>query len=205
MTLTELHPFVLPSVIGCPTPTVNHHLLQSAIAFCRKTLCYTETLDSVVADGVSNNFDLDTPRGFNSIRVLSFGINGIDKSKTLVDPRRGLQLSRSSNAGEFAFTPNSSTISIYPTCAKDDLIDVDVALEPSINLVSLPDDVFREYANDIATGALSTLMRMPKTAWENQNLSMANMSMFNGRCATIAMKVSRGRSASKMRNHKSYF
>ena len=201
----DFYPYVMPSVLGCPVPILNIHIRQAAITFCRKTLCYPMTLDTVLADGVSTSYDLEIPAGFNAVRVIGLGINGIDKSKTLVDPRKGVQLSRSSNAGEFAFTPNASTISIYPARDVGDKIDVDVALEPSITSSTLPSDMFNEYTNEIAMGALGTLMRLPGVVWENQKLGNENLILFNGRCATIAMKISRGRSAAKMRNHKSYF
>ena len=57
--LDQFHPFILPDVMGCPVPTMNHHLLLAAREFCQKTKAWSVWLDSVTATGTTNQFDHD--------------------------------------------------------------------------------------------------------------------------------------------------
>jgi hypothetical protein len=45
----DFGPFVLPYVVGCPLPTMVHHVRLAAIEFCKRTKCWARNLEPVTA------------------------------------------------------------------------------------------------------------------------------------------------------------
>ncbi len=92
MIWSDFYSWVLPSVQGCPNPTLDLHIRQSAIEFCRRTLCWVRTLDPVEANGMDIRFDLDLLSQTQAVKLMAVAVNGLEY--LLVDTQRGLQLVR---------------------------------------------------------------------------------------------------------------
>ena len=92
MIWSDFYSWVLPSVPGCPNPTLDLHIRQAAIEFCRRTLCLVRTLDPVEANGMDIRFDLDLLSQTQAVKLMAVAVNGLEY--LLVDTQRGLQLVR---------------------------------------------------------------------------------------------------------------
>ena len=201
MNWVDFYPFVLPDVIGCPEPTLDHHIRRAAIDLCRKTLCYTQTLDPLLADGVSNTVSIDTPSATEIVRVMAVTVDG--KTFSLAGVQQAHAYVASQFPGEYAFQEDNQNLSIYPLQLAGIVVSVDAALMPTMKATRL-DDMFTTYVQDIAYGAVASLAMIPSQAWSNPQLAGHSAGMFRSRCDTLALKISRGRAASKMRNFKQY-
>lgn len=202
MLLADFYPYVLPSVIGAPDPVVDHHIRQACIEFCRRTLCYTKTLAPIVADGIETKFTIVPPSETEVIKVMGVAVDG--RPWTVVDTQRGIELVRNDSYQDFAFTEDRETIDVYPLQALDIEILVDAALVPTYTATTIDSDVVGRYMQDIAMGALASLQMMPKTEWSDPGHAKVNAHMFNSRCATVAMVISRGQANAKLRGFKTF-
>ena len=202
MIWSDFYSWVLPSVQGCPNPTLDLHIRQSAIDFCRRTLCWVRTLDPVEANGMDIRFDLDLPSQTQAVKLMAVAINGLEY--LLVDTQRGLQLVRQGSGADFSFTQDKLTLDVHPLRARGDSIEVDMALAPSFNAISIETDVASPYVHEIAQGALATLQMMTGVAWSEPNLAAANKVLFNQRVATVAMHFARGQGAASVVSGRTY-
>ena len=203
MNWDKFYPHVLPYVIGCPLPTVDHHIKQAVIEFCRRTLCYSVTLDPITGDGAATNFELDLPVKTDIVKIEGLAVNG--RNCGLVDTRQGRELVRSHFRGDFAFTEDNSTINVFPAPDLGYEILVDVSLTPNQDATSIENGFIEQYIRDIAYGVLENLMLIPKTTWENIAMAQINGAKFNSAVSTVAAKISRGRSTARMRRAKKFF
>lgn len=201
MLWSDFYPWVLPSVIGCPNPTLDLHIRQAVIEFCRKTACYTVTLDAITANGTDTQFDLDLPAQTQLVRIMAASVNGRDYP--LVDTLRGQQLVRSQSPQDFIFSADKLTVDVWPLRATGDLIGLEAMLTPSHTASQIDSDVISPYVQDIAFGALGSLMLMP-AEWGSPNLAVANKGLFKSRIDTVAMHFARGQSGAKLRSFKTY-
>jgi hypothetical protein len=202
MIWSDFYSWVLPSVPGCPNPTLDLHIRQAAIEFCRGTLCWVRTLDAVEANGMDIRFDLDLPSQTQAVKLMAVAVNGLQY--LLVDTQRGLQLVRQGCGADFSFTQDKLTLDVHPLRARGDSIEVDMALAPSFNASSIETDVASPYVQEIAQGALATLQMMAGVAWSDPALAGINKALFNQRVATVAMHFARGQGAARVFSGRTY-
>ena len=202
MIWADFYSWVLPSVSGCPNPTLDLHIRQAAIDFCRRTLCWVRTLDPVEANGMDIRFDLDLPSQTQTVKLMAVAVNG--REYLLVDTQRGLQLVRQGSGADFSFTQDKLTLDVHPLRGRGDSIVVDMALAPSFNASSIETDVASPHTQEIAQGALATLQMMAGVAWSDPGLAGANKALFNQRVATVAMHFARGQGAARVVSSRTY-
>jgi len=202
MIWSDFYPWVLSSVPGCPNPTLDLHIRQSAIEFCRRTLCWVRTLDPVEANGMDIRFDLDLPSQTQAVKLMAVAVNR--REYLLVDTQRGLQLVRQGSGADFSFTQDKLTLDVHPLRARGDSIEVDMALAPSFNASSIETDVASPHTQEIAQGALATLQMMAGVAWSDPGLAAVNKALFNQRVATVAMHFARGQGAARVFSSRTY-
>jgi len=202
MQWSEFNPYVAPYVIGCPDPLIEQHARLAAIEFCRRTSCWQKTLDPVVTDGVSNLVELENETGLQIIKIKAVSVDG--RSHPVTDSSNGLKLARSGSTQNYCFTQDNKTLHISPLQVSGIAVQVDAVLAPSRTAATLDDVIGAEYLHDIALGAITSLMRLPKQPWTDYNAAGIYSTQFTSRIATVAAKVSRGFMAQKMRSHASY-
>lgn len=203
MLWSDIYPYVLPNVTGCPDPLLDLHIRQAAIEFCRRTLCDKRTLDPITIYYVDAVVELDLPSQTQPVKLLNVTVN--DLECTVVDTSAGRQAINQASNQTFCFTTDKKTLTFNPVLPLSDVVTATMALAPSYTATSINTDVASPYMQDIAFGALATLHMMPGQAWSDASLSAANRALFSQRIATIAAHFSRGQASVKMRNFKTYF
>lgn len=197
-------PYVLPFVVGCPIPTLEHHARLAAIDWCRRTLVLQRDLDPVLADGSTHAVAIEAPAGYTTIRALAVAVDGTERE--LVTPRIGQQFSRSNHPGDFVWTGDNLTLQVYPLEKAGAEVVVTVALMPSLeDSPGLDDDVAMEYADDISLGIIARIARVPKQEFSDLGLSVDHQARYEARRSTVAAKVARGLSAAKTRTPTKFF
>ncbi len=202
MIWSDFYSWVLPSVPGSPNPTLDLHIRQAAIEFCRRTLCWVRTLDPVETNGMDIRFDLDLPSQTQAVKLMAVAVNR--REYLLVDTQRGLQLVRQGSGADFSFTQDKLTLDVHPLRQRGDSIEVDMALAPSFNASSIETDVASPYVQEIAQGALATLQTIAGVAWSDPGLAAVNKALFNQRVATVAMHFARGQGAARVVSSRTY-
>lgn len=202
MLLSEFYPYVLPYVIGCPLPVVDHHARLATIEFCRRTSCWQKTMDPINSNGVDHLIELDQDTGLQIVKVKAVTVDGINWP--LVDSSAGLALLRSGSQQSFCFTQDNKILHIHPLQVAGIAVQVDAVLAPSRTATTIDDVIGNDYLQDMAHGAVASIQRIPAQEFTDINSAVAEQQQFNNRIGTVAAKVSRGFLAQKMRSHASY-
>ena len=194
-TWADFEPFVLPDVPGCPDATIEHHLRQAAIEFCRFTKVWQADLTAIVGDGASTVFAMPKPTDGEVCKLLSVTVNvaGFAPMRPdLLTPEDGAARIRDSDLRPCAFTGDLSGLVVWPAQPAGASIVANVALMPSQAAATFPTSVFNQHAADIAAGALSTLLAQPKKDWTDIPGAAIQAAKFSSGKATVARTVERG-------------
>jgi len=165
----DFHPLVLPSAPECPIPVADNALRLAARDFCVRTRAWRETED-LEAQGDTNLFDIDIPTGTELVRFTSadvggkdfsvFGLGLLPKDWAERDPRPGLY-----HVADAAYR-------VFPMPIAGAAMVIEAAVMPGMTGTGVSDEVFRLYAENIASGALCRLMKLPRQPWTD--LAMAS-------------------------------
>lgn len=201
MQWSEFQPYVLPYVIGCPDPLLEHHARLATIEFCRRTLCLTKTLPAVLADGTTNTVNLTPGTGRQVIKVKAVEVDGY--SWPVISTFHGQDLARADSTADFAYMTDPDTLAVHPLQAENAPVVVDAAIAPTMASTDCPDELL-PYMQDIAMGVIASLQLVPNHAFTNSQHASVSQSGFNARVSTIAAKMARGQAAAKMRSKTTY-
>jgi hypothetical protein len=208
VTWDDFSPFILPHVPDCPDATVEHHALLAAIAFCRHTHAWQQPLAALTGDGSETSFQMVRPTDAEVAKIISVavtepGLAGTDAG--LPPPISGAQHIMDGMLGLIAFTTNLRTLVVWPAQPAGTSIIATVSLKPSLTAATIPEDLFAHYAQDIAAGALATILAMPNKAWTDLPTAAVRAAEFNARKAAVARIVERGFAKSGRRNTTRWF
>ena len=201
MQWSEFNPYVIQFVIGCPDPLIEQHARLAAIEFCRRTLCWQQTLDPLFTNGTDTLVELEPDSGVQFVKVKSVSVGGF--THPLTDSVNGLAMLRQGSQQPFCFTQDNKTLNIHPLQVAQVPVVIEAAMSPTLKATSF-DDALGEYLHDIASGAIASLMRVPGQPWTDYNASNIHSVQFASRISTVSAKVSRGFMSQKMRGHSSY-
>lgn len=189
----DFEPYVMPFVSGCPLPVLEHHARLVAMDFCRRTLCFTRTLEPLMA--MAADIEMEPPRHTQIVKVKAVAVDG--KEVALASHGRGNALLRSGHTGDLAFTEDNRTLFVYPVVPRAQVV-VDAALAPTLTATGLDDLIAGEYAQDMAHGIIAAIQRIPKQDFTDMAASAVSEQLYRSRITTVAAKIARGQVGAKM-------
>lgn len=208
--LADLYPFVLPQVRGCDSDTVDFHLRQAAIEFCRRAQCWRQEIP-IQAQANVESYLIPLPADSVASMLLDFELldsNGLSKDKFhLVNANRGRKLERAHRFSAWVFlSDDGKTISVQPIpdSSTQTLVPY-VSLKPAQAAATLPDFLVEENARTIAAGALAELLNLSKVAWANPGKAVDERAKFLSECGVASVRASRGNARSKTRSRGCFF
>lgn len=154
----DFEPYVMPYVIGCPQPLMEHHVRQAAIEFFRDTKAWRLRLEPELTDGLTPAVDLWTPRESLVLDVEDVAVNG--ERWPLVTPDVGDQMALHDDDTWFCFTRDGRELEVYPLQAQGLEVVATVNLLPTEDSTGMPDP-FKPYARHIALGAVGSIKALP--------------------------------------------
>ena len=199
----DFSPFVAPYVIGCPVPVLEHHARLVVRDWCRKTLSYQQTLDLVPVIADSVQVPIVAPAGAAVVKVLAVTVGGRDH--TLVSFQKGQQYERTQEPADYCYTADNLVLTVHQQQAADTPVVITAALMPALDASEVADRLFDQYAEDMAAGIVSAVMRLPKQDFTDFALAEQNQARYEARRATVAAKIARGLSAAKTRHPVSFY
>jgi hypothetical protein len=181
---------VLPYAKGCPDDLAIDHIRKAARQFCERTLAWHLTAAPIVAvDGVSK-YTLQLPEQSELVKLIACEVDGCP----FLVPNwlRGSSMQRRSS-GPYAVISGYNDVTISPTPKAGASIVTDVAVKPSMDAYEWDDDL-AGFADDVAQGALATLLGMPKeaAAWADAQAASRAFTRFNERCDDLKARVAAG-------------
>lgn len=189
MKWSDFAPLVMPYAIGCPMPVLEHHAKMVSIEWCKKTMCWQESLDPVLSDGTPL-LEMEAPTGTQVAKVLSVKVG--ERERDLVAPDAGRTMARNGHPGDFVFTMDNETLQIYQAPTLDEPVVVDAALAPSLTATGMPDRLFNQHGPDIAKGIIAAIKALPGQAFSDPMESDRKQAEYMARRKVIAAKTSLG-------------
>jgi hypothetical protein len=144
-------------VPGCPVPLIEDEVREAAIEFCRRTSIYTYDQTASVTAGDSE-VDIVVP---DNTSLVAVNYIEVDESR------------------EYDLTVEDDTILFSSDAASSFDMTINMALKPEQAATSLPDILFDDYFQGIASGAKAKLMIMPKKEWSDPQLAMVHSGIFD--------------------------
>ena len=146
-TWAEFHSLVLPSVLGCPIPTMDNALRLTARDFCKRTREWRES-ESFTAQGIVNLFDIDIPPGTELVRIISADVAGdplaiygrgeLPTDWATCTPPDGL------------YHVGTTEYRVFPVPAAGAVVTVESAVMPTNAGTGISDDVFAHHAEALS-------------------------------------------------------
>lgn len=160
--VSDIFPWVLPHVIGCPEPLAAQAVTDYAIAFCEDSLAIRQRLDGFSTVSGTAQYTLTQPTDQLIARVLDVWVDNAKLSPVAsnVPAPPVPELRRP----EFYYTTRSGSVTVlnlYPTPDSAYTVVVDVALRPVRGAATLQDDLFDVWLDVLVSGALGRLMSTP--------------------------------------------
>lgn len=163
----------------------------------------TEGFEVPATDGVATEFTMSPPAESEIVKLLSVAVD--DDPIEVVEASKGVAFRRRGTHADLAFTRDRKTLVVYPAPEAGTVIHVEAALRPSDDAAGLPDEFADLYRQDIAKGAVASLLLMPKQDWSDPGTGADLMRMFVDRIGTVGAQVARGFSRGPLRTKAYWF
>lgn len=137
-------------------------------------------------------------------KLLKFTVNGVKKNVATPDMGEDVTMYRS--MPDLAWTVDRINFNVTPApFLADTQYGLVVALQPTLNALTLPDEIGTVYCEEIAFGALYRLERMNGRQWSNDQDSARNREDFERRVGAIAAQAAKGFSRGRQRVKAHFF
>ena len=184
----DFFPYVLPEVIGAPEPVVLLAVRNACIEFCEKSLVLTRDHDPITVLPNIVDYDLEPPRGYLVVKVQKAWIenNKIDPlapdfvRDASVYNRLFASYQSAPSTPTAYLQKEERTITIWPVPDRKltNGLTLRVALKPTRSSDTIDDVIFEEYAETIASGALTRLMSSAEKPYTNMDMAVVHQAKF---------------------------
>lgn len=172
MTLDDLLPDARLHLPGAPDILIKDHLRQSFVRFCRDTHAWREELTPVYpVKGVSRYY-LDLPEGSEVVAVRSATQGGQSVPATL-------------NVFGLLTLPKLNTLAPVTVVA---------VLQPTDTANEIPERLVRHHRQGLVSGAIETLVTMPKQEWSNPAAAEYHTNQYAHHVAQAKIRAAAGES-----------
>ena len=173
------HPFVVPDVMGCPNPLVDHALRQAAREFCQRSSVWREWADSFTATGLLQRFDFDLPGQAELVAatratVAGKGIQVLGSHFLPAD----WQLTDTTFTSDALIHISMTEYMLYPMPSAGEVVSIEMALKPSLTASGVGDDVYNKWAEVVSKGALYRLLSSPGKPYTDLQAAALSKSVF---------------------------
>lgn len=176
--LTDLMNDVLPYTPGCPNPVVRRELRKSAQRFCRETMVLQIDVEPItVAAGVTDvDLTLYCPSQTRPVKAIEVNVDGRVVASISKDGLRTLNPQYQQAAAgtvQRYFAKNEDAITLFPAPALDSVVRLTLAICPTDNAQTFPDELGGLWRNAIVGGAIQRICAVPGQPYTSMEL--ANM------------------------------
>lgn len=155
-------------MVSCPDPVIAQALVDTAIAFCERSLIVRYTPDPVSTTAELGTYDFDVPTNQEFSRVVYLTANA-EPLRPVVHEQLPLPLSEPGVPTHYYVTQNESelTLVLYPTPDAAYSIAMELALRPTRTAQYLEDALYTYWLDALAHGTIARLMELPGQPYSN--------------------------------------
>lgn len=184
----DFFPNILPEVPGAAEMVVLNAVRNAVIEFCEKSLVVQRDHDPVTLIEGKVDYDLEPPGGYLVVKVMKAWLenNPLDPLAPDLVREAGVYNRLFSSYQKANSTPRAylqkdeRTITVWspPEKKYPNGLTMRVALKPTRASTEVEDVVFEDYAEVIASGALSRLMMSAGKPYTNIEMAAVHKSLF---------------------------
>jgi len=179
----EFLPEVMPNVPGCPEMLALNHIRHACREFCRMTTIWRVTLNAMNVTADEHSYPLPLPVGSDLViphyvEYDSSPLNPLTEDQldeSVVDWRNA---DSSTPTNYLIYSRGVIRLYVPPSENGTDILVVRVSVKPSLNATAVGEVVYNDWLEEVASGALSRLMRMPGKEWGSPDLSVYHERIF---------------------------
>lgn len=175
-------PYITPEVLGCPEPLVSRTLLLTASDFCRRTLSWTELQAAIPLVGDQRDYTVTYPADSYLVAVKEVWLGARQLVPKRLTDVGGWNTGQTGDPLYFNMAADRASVSVFPTpsmVTAASLLYVRAAYAPTPIATTLPDFLWTDHLEVIASGVKAKLMAMPGTAWSNLALGAYHQGLFD--------------------------
>jgi hypothetical protein len=195
----DFYPDILPDVIGCPIPTVDHHLKRAAQKFCAGTHVWKVWLADVTTLADTTVYTIPLPTESELMRMERATLDGRDIIITTEASLPSDWQTYPAGISDCIFTTDRKNLTLITVKAAGLILKLQVVVKPSDAAAGIEDYLFDQYAQDIARGAMASLMQQADKPYTNVQKGLLLESRFDNRIASIGFQAERGFSSAMPR------
>lgn len=194
-TLASFLPLVLPHAPGAPDIAAKQEILKAAIKFCDATRVWKAILSPIDIVAETATYAIPAPAGSQCVVVEEVYYDGTQITPKTPDQLKEQYANWMTKAGVpqfyFQLDPDNITLSPIPENALADGLVIRGALKPILSATTLPDMLFNQYADPIASGAIAALCAAPGKPWTNPEVAAFRAQLFQEAIDKTKTKVSK--------------
>jgi len=196
--LSAFLPYVIPWAPGAPRPTVQAKVLDAITELCEESLLLRETLTAFDLTINIDTYTLTPPAGSDVIMATSVMVNdkpiwpaSEDELDTIdVYWRKGIV-----GLPNRWFQPSPTTLRFnrIPDRTLTGGVLVEVATKPTLASTTVDDELYTEWREHVANGALWRLLSMRGVEWEDQKIAQEKGIFWNSAIARAKARARMGK------------
>ena len=179
MKLTDLLPYILPKAKGCAEIVALFNARLAIIELCQKSLIWREYQDPQMTYGNITSYEWDVDVNQQVCLLMGLKLDGIDVE--VVDPETGKARDSQGWLSNYAYGTFTG-FELHPAQSAGLKVVTYCAMAPSITANIVP-DALGQYAEAIATGALSRLWKAKDKDYSDPNGALLALSEWNAAIA----------------------
>lgn len=202
-TLHEFLPEVQPEVIDCPIPMILQALRDAAQKLCSNGWVWQEEYTFSLQAGqaiydlkpeadaiVSDVYDVRKKNSTTSDKyTIIDSLRVPEPDMKMWDTGWRTHESSTGTITKWDFRDERILIVPKPTATFSDWIKVQCVLQPDRSTNTVPEELYDDYAEEIAAGAKGKLMMMPKRSWTNVQVGQEYTKEFKRACRRARWRV----------------
>jgi len=208
--ISELLPYILPTVPACPRPFAEFKAREAVIEFCERTMCWRQIL---TVNLTANNRALIAPpfatiHEFEEVTLNGRELEPTQFTEAMPDEMRGEQAPAQA---KYVTQIKPGEVSVYPFEAGT--LKVAVFLKPKHGQAIganpenpledannfLPAFMVAQYASSLASGALARILMTKGQSFYDPNLAQKHEAIFDAACNAHFSTSIRGQQKAPMR------
>lgn len=200
--ITLFVPEVKPYLVGCPEPMAIMHIRHAAIEFCEKSRYWRENLTPINAVANTSSYTLAPPADALIWDVVSVRHNGKELSSAIEDDITGNDWrSQTATDARSWFAGERDNIRLVPTPSASGTANIDVraVVKPSRTTNNLPKQLYDNYLEHIAAGAMARLMAIDNVEWSNPSMVARHENVFMAGVDKAAIEAAKGYNRAPLR------
>lgn len=157
---------VLPSVIGCPSPVMDHNLRRAAQDFFQRCHVWTQWLDTLKTAGVAE-YDIPLESQSELVKLQRATLNGRQIAVHTPESLPADWQTSPNSVRSGLFTRDLKTLVLFPPTSRAEVLRIEATLKPANDAAGVRDDFYDLYVEVIANGAKARIKRLSGTDFYN--------------------------------------